>query len=82
MISWLVFPESRAFFEGGGEGIRVLRQGLAGVRAFHRDCAVPFFPIGESGSYRALLGVDLEERPGPMKVSIRARGKGGRRCPL
>ncbi len=55
--------------------ISVLGDGLAGVRAFYRDREVSFFPTGESGSYRALLGVDLAERPGPMKVSIRARGK-------
>ncbi len=81
-ISLLIFPESREVFQGGVVVINVSGEGLAGVRAFHRDREVSFFPTGESGSYRALLGVDLAERPGPMKVSISARGKGEKKVPL
>ncbi|MFQ5870289.1 MAG: hypothetical protein ACE5JC_10345, partial [Candidatus Zixiibacteriota bacterium] len=62
--------------------IDVSGEDLAGVKAFHRDREVPFFPTAEGGSYRALLGVDLEERSGPMKVAIRARGMGEKEVPL
>ena len=71
-ISLLVFPESRAVFQGGVVVISVSGKGLAGVRAFHRDREVPIFPTGESGSYicsKTGLGYDAgRKRSRPCSV--------------
>ncbi|MFQ5850734.1 MAG: M23 family metallopeptidase [Candidatus Binatia bacterium] len=71
-LSLIISPGSREVFQGGVVGIKVLGEGLSGVKAFRRGREIPFFPGGLGASYNAILGVDLEEKPGPMEVVIQA----------
>ncbi len=77
-----ISPDSLEAFQGGIVTVRVWGQDLRGVQALRNGVEIPFFPAESQGSYRALLGVDLEEKPGLMKIIIRARGKGGRQVPV
>ena len=45
------------------------------IKGFLREREISFF--GQQGSFIALLGVDLEEKPGPVHIAIEARGKNG-----
>jgi murein DD-endopeptidase MepM/ murein hydrolase activator NlpD len=81
-LSLIVSPESREVFQGGVLVISVSGEGLSGVNGLLRGREVPFFPSEGSSSYRALLGVDLAEKPGPVKFAIRTSGKGEKRVPV
>ncbi len=73
---WTTSPESAEVFQGGIVEIRVSGGDMAGVKGFLRNQEIPFF-FEEGGSYAALLGVDLEERPGPVGITIKSWSKGG-----
>jgi len=62
--------------------ISVSGEGLAGVNGLLRGRKVPFFPSKGSVSYRALLGVDLAAKPGPVTLAIRTSGKVEKRVPV
>ncbi len=81
-ISLTVSPESREIFQGGVSVISVSGEGLVGVNGFLRGRKVPFFPSKGSGSYSALLGVDLAAKPGPVTLAIRTSGKVEKRVPV
>lgn len=81
-LSVIITPESKEVFQGGVVVISVSGKGLAGVQAFRGDRKIPFSPRGVNGSYRALVGVDLEEEPGLMKIIIKTWGKGEREVPV
>lgn len=81
-ISLTVSPESREIFQGGVSMISVSGEGLAGVNGLLRGRKVPFFPSKGSVSYRALLGVDLAAKPGPVTLAIRTSGKVEKRVPV
>lgn len=62
-------------FQGGVVRIAVLGEEVAEVSGFLTDRSIAFFPEA-GGSYLALLGVDLEHKPGRLAITIRGRGKG------
>jgi murein DD-endopeptidase MepM/ murein hydrolase activator NlpD len=63
-------------YQGGIAEIRVSGGGLAAVKALWGGEEIVFFPAGE-GAFVALLGFDLEERPGAVEIALRGRGAGG-----
>lgn len=62
-------------FQGGLVRVTVSGEEMAEVSGFLANRKIIFFPEA-GGSYSALLGVDLEHKPGPLAVAIRGRGKG------
>ena len=77
-----IFPESLEAFQGGIVPVRVSGTGLQGAQAQRNGVKIPFFPSASQGSYFALVGVDLEEKPGPKKFVIKARAQRERRLPV
>ncbi len=73
---WTPSPESAEVFQGGVVEIRVLGGDMAGVKGFLGNQEVPFF-FEEGGVYAALVGVDLEEKPGHVGITVRGWTKGG-----
>ncbi len=73
---WAISLNSPEVFQGGVVEIKVSGRDMAGVKGFLRNQEIPFFPI-EDGSHAALSGVDLEEKPGPMRLIIKGWNKGG-----
>ncbi len=73
---WIIPLKSPEVFQGGVVEIKVLGGDLARVKGLSRNQEIPFFRR-EDRSYAALLGVDLEERPGPMEIIIKGSSKGG-----
>lgn len=75
-FSWSISVESREVFQGGIVEIKVSGRDMAGLKGSFRHQQIPFFP-GEDGSYAALFGVDLAEKPGPMGFIIKSWNKEG-----
>ncbi|MFQ5902957.1 MAG: M23 family metallopeptidase [Candidatus Binatia bacterium] len=75
---WIISLKSPEVLQGGVVEIKVLGGDLARVKGLSRNQEIPFFPR-EDRSYAALLGVDLEERPGPMGITIKVSSKGGKK---
>ena len=73
---WTVLLRSPEVFQGGVVEIKVLGGDTAGVKGFFRNQEIPFFRE-EDGSYAALLGVDLEEKPGRMVITIQGGSQDG-----
>jgi hypothetical protein len=73
---WTVSLKSREVSQGGVVEIKVSGADMAWVTGFLRNQEVSFFPA-EDGSHGALLGVDLEEKPGPVGIIIKGLTKGG-----
>ncbi len=67
--SWTISLSSPEVFQGGILKIGIPGQGLSEVKAFFHNQDIPFFPERD-GSLMALLGLDLEEKPGLKKVAI------------
>ncbi len=76
-----ISPESLEAFQGEIVAVRVSGPKLEGVRAIRKKVVIPFFPTA-SGDYQALLGVDLDEKPGSMKVMILASGQRPMQLPV
>jgi murein DD-endopeptidase MepM/ murein hydrolase activator NlpD len=63
-------------YQGGIAEIRVSGSDLAAVKALRASEEIAFFPAGD-GSFVALLGFDLEQRPGAVEITLRGRSAGG-----
>lgn len=63
-------------FQGGIVKITVAGEGGAEVSGALPGRRIPFFPT-EEGILFALLGVDLEQRPGPLEIILKGKGRGG-----
>jgi murein DD-endopeptidase MepM/ murein hydrolase activator NlpD len=63
--------------QGGVVRITVEGDDATELRAVLGGQSVLFFPIA-AATHMALLGIDLEHKPGPVEVTIRGRGKDGR----
>ncbi len=74
--SWTISAQPVEIFQGGIVEIRVSGKDLAAVKGLLRNQEIAFFP-GETGSYSALLGVDLEEKPGTLEIVLQGLEKGG-----
>jgi hypothetical protein len=73
---WTISLQSEEAFQGGIVRIEVAGKGLERAQGMVRKRIIPFFP-GENHSYAAFLGVDLQEKPGPMEITIQGWGRGG-----
>src|SRR5204862_8053797 len=58
--------------QGGVVEIVISGSGLADLKARRNAEDVPVLPV-EAGSYVALIGVDLEQRPGPVEILLSGR---------
>lgn len=74
---WNISLNSPQVFQGGIVEIKVAGEEIQNVRGFLRDQAISFF--SESGFFTALLGVDLEEKPGPRALVVHGWSKSGER---
>lgn len=63
-------------FQGGIVKISVSGESGSEVSGHFSGRKITFFPA-EGGVYFALLGVDLEQRPGPLEILLKGKGKGG-----
>lgn len=75
-LSWTLSPESPVVSQGGVVEINVKGEGLAGAKGEWLGQEIIFFP-GEGASFTALLGVDMEGRPGTAELRITGFGKDG-----
>ena len=66
---WNVALRSSDVFQGGIAEIRVSGEDAGTIKGYFRDREISFF--AEQGSLAALFGVDLEEKPGPLRIAIR-----------
>ena len=65
-------------FQGGMAQIRVSGGDVAGAKGVLGDKEINFYP-GPDGSLSALLGVDLEQRPGTMEIAMQGWSGSGER---
>lgn len=72
---WNVALRSSEVSQGGIVEIRVSGEDVRAVKGYFRDQEISFF--AEQGSFAALFGVDLEERPGPLGLAIQGWGPSG-----
>lgn len=61
-------------FQGGIVRITVSGEDLEEVGGFLQNRSIAFFPA-QAGVYFALLGVDLEQKPGPLEITVRSKSK-------
>lgn len=61
-------------FQGGIVRITVSGEEWEEIGGFLQNRSLAFFPAG-AGVYFALLGVDLEQRPGPLEITVAGRSK-------
>lgn len=73
---WTVAAKSREVFQGGVAEIRISGDAVVAAKGFLRDREIVFF-TEDGGFYTALVGVDLEEKPGPMKIVLRGWSRAG-----
>jgi len=62
--------------QGGVVELKASGKDMAWVKAILRNQEISFFSV-EGDSYAALLGVDLEEKPGPVGITIKGLTKAG-----
>ncbi|MBI2361125.1 MAG: M23 family metallopeptidase [Deltaproteobacteria bacterium] len=74
-FSGMIVLSPAEVFQGGLVRITVSGEEVAEVSGFLTNRSIAFFAEA-GGSYSALLGVDLEHKPGPLAITIRGRGKG------
>ena len=70
--------EPAEVFQGGTAQIRVAGRDVAAAKGLLGDREINFYP-GSDGSLSALLGVDLEQRPGAIEIAVEGLSKGGER---
>jgi murein DD-endopeptidase MepM/ murein hydrolase activator NlpD len=63
-------------YQGGVAEMQILGGGLADLKAERGGTDVPVYRVAED-AYLVLLGIDLEQRPGPIDIALRGRGAGG-----
>ncbi len=73
---WMITVQPAELHQGGIAQLRVLGRDIAGVKALRGGEEIALF-VAEDGSYFALLGLDLEQRPGPLEIPLRGRSVGG-----
>jgi len=61
-------------FQGGIVRITVSGEDLEEVGGFLQNRSIAFFPA-QAGVYFALLGVDLEQKPGALEITVRSKSK-------
>jgi murein DD-endopeptidase MepM/ murein hydrolase activator NlpD len=74
-LSWEISIGPKEVSQGGVVEIRVFASDLADIKALWRGREIAFFPT--EGVYTALLGMDLEERPGTIGIILEGWTRGG-----
>jgi murein DD-endopeptidase MepM/ murein hydrolase activator NlpD len=69
--SFRVVPQSAEIFQGEVLRAVVSGQDAAEIIGVAGTKAIPFFPV-QDGVHVGFIGVDLEQKPGPLKVEIRS----------
>ena len=72
--SWRIFFQPKEVSQGGVGEIELSGTDLTEVKGRLRQQEVPFFR-GEDGTWSALVGIDLDEPPGPLKVTVQGWDK-------
>jgi murein DD-endopeptidase MepM/ murein hydrolase activator NlpD len=73
--SWNVSLDPAEIFQGSIGEIGVSGKDLTEVKGRLRDQKIVFFRNGKEG-WNALLGIDLNEEPGPLKLVVEGSGMG------
>lgn len=73
---WAISLTPSQVFQGGIVKIEVSAKNISRIKGALRNQEIPF-QLSERGSYTALLGVDLEEKPGPIGVLIQGWNQAG-----
>jgi murein DD-endopeptidase MepM/ murein hydrolase activator NlpD len=83
LVSWLwaqslgaeqglrVTPQSAEMLQGEILRVIVSGQGLTEITALSGAQTIPFFPVQE-GLYVGFIGIDLEQKPGAVRVEVKA----------
>jgi len=72
--SWGISFQPKEVSQGGVGEIKLSGTDLTEVKGRLRQQEVPFFR-GEDGIWSALVGIDLDEPPGPLKVTVQGWDK-------
>ena len=72
---WNIWLQSPEVSQGGVAEIRASGEDIEVVKGFFRNQEITF--SAGQGSYDAILGVDLEEKAGPVRIAIQGWNKGG-----
>jgi murein DD-endopeptidase MepM/ murein hydrolase activator NlpD len=67
---------SREVLQGEIVELKVSGAGLADVKGWIRQQGIQFYPAGRD-LYAAVIGVDLEAKPGPIKITVQAKAISG-----
>ena len=73
---WTISLTSSQVYQGGIVKIEVSVRSFSKIKGALRSQEIPF-RLSERGSYTALLGVDLEEKPGPIGLLIQGWNQAG-----
>jgi murein DD-endopeptidase MepM/ murein hydrolase activator NlpD len=68
--------ESREVLQGEIVELKISGAGLADVKGWMGRQSLQFYPAGRD-LYAAIIGVDLEAAPGPMKITVQAKSTSG-----
>ncbi|HTM08844.1 MAG TPA: M23 family metallopeptidase [Verrucomicrobiae bacterium] len=71
----LIVVRPAEVYQGGIAEIAISGHGVADVKAVRGAEELPVFPGEDGGSYFALAGVDLEQRPGSVEIVLRGRSE-------
>ncbi len=74
--SGLVVSKPGAVFQGGLAELEVSGTGLTAVEGQFGKERIAFYP-NDRGNFAALLGIDLEAKPGPAKIYIKSASRTG-----
>jgi murein DD-endopeptidase MepM/ murein hydrolase activator NlpD len=72
----MVSTNSSEVLQGEIVELKVSGAGLADVKGWMRQQSIQFYPAARD-IFAALIGVDLEAKPGPVKIAVRARAISG-----
>jgi murein DD-endopeptidase MepM/ murein hydrolase activator NlpD len=73
---WTIVVAPAEVPQGGIAQLRVLGNDIAAMKGVHGKTEITFFPAADGGTL-ALLGLDLEQRPGPLEVRLQGRSVRG-----
>jgi murein DD-endopeptidase MepM/ murein hydrolase activator NlpD len=72
----IIWPQAADVGQGDVVELKVVGTDLTRVEGRMGEETIYFFPAG-TGSFMALVGADLEAKPGPVKVALEARTRAG-----
>jgi murein DD-endopeptidase MepM/ murein hydrolase activator NlpD len=73
---WMIMVVPSEASPGGIAQLRVSGNDIAAVKGTYGKTEIMFFPVADGG-YLALVGLDLEQRPGPLEVRLEGKSVRG-----